>query len=218
MAGDSRLGDKTEGILAAAGKLFRERGYAATTTRDIATAARVLPGTLHYWFPTKFALLQRLMERACARLMARVDEAAAQSSHPGKRLRLALRAYLELLLSDKDAMAALVFEYRFVEPEHRGAILRLRNRVDRKWERLLQEAAGAGQLRPGLDLSMARLFGLGAIHGTLQWFSPDGKYSAGEIAELYADFFAGGVFGTGAPEALVSRGVDSAGASYKPRV
>ncbi|PYQ46008.1 MAG: hypothetical protein DMF77_02445 [Acidobacteria bacterium] len=40
-------------FLDAAARLFRAKGFEATTVREIAKAARMLPGSLHYRYPTK---------------------------------------------------------------------------------------------------------------------------------------------------------------------
>ena len=55
--------DPQVGLLEAAGKLFRQKGFAATTVREIAEAAGVWPGSLHYYFPTKESILLALMEQ-----------------------------------------------------------------------------------------------------------------------------------------------------------
>src|SRR3954463_7907213 len=47
-------------IVSAADELFREKGFAETTTRDIARAAGIASGTLFNYFATKEALLARL--------------------------------------------------------------------------------------------------------------------------------------------------------------
>src|SRR4051794_20842097 len=56
-----------EDPLDAAARLFRKQGFAATTVRQIAKQAGMLPGSLHYRFPSKEALLLALMERAIER-------------------------------------------------------------------------------------------------------------------------------------------------------
>ena len=53
-------------ILSAAGRLFREKGFADATTRDIARAANIASGTLFNYFPTKEAVLARLAADAVA--------------------------------------------------------------------------------------------------------------------------------------------------------
>jgi AcrR family transcriptional regulator len=58
------LEDKETAILAAAQRLFAERGFAATRTADIARAAQVTERTLFKYFPDKQALLQRVAHPA----------------------------------------------------------------------------------------------------------------------------------------------------------
>ena len=54
--------DPAEQILIEASRLFAERGFSSTTTREIAQAAGIQQPSLYYWFPTKFDILNRLVE------------------------------------------------------------------------------------------------------------------------------------------------------------
>jgi len=54
-------------ILDVAQKLFAERGYEATTTRDIARTAHIATGTLFNYFPTKEAIVEALVSEACCK-------------------------------------------------------------------------------------------------------------------------------------------------------
>jgi AcrR family transcriptional regulator len=55
-------------ILTAAGQVFAESGYSATTTNAIAARAGVSPGTLYQYFPNKEAIADALAERYGAQL------------------------------------------------------------------------------------------------------------------------------------------------------
>src|SRR3954447_4029785 len=103
-AGKGRAGKAgaREDPLDAAARLFRKQGFAATTVRQIAKQAGMLPGSLHYRFPSKEALLLALMERAIERSMAAVREAVSGQPDPLERVRLGLRAHLRLLVSGGD--------------------------------------------------------------------------------------------------------------------
>lgn len=59
-----------ERILDAAIQSFRTRGFEATTTRDIATAAGIATGTLFNYFATKEAIVEFLAEQALAKARA----------------------------------------------------------------------------------------------------------------------------------------------------
>ena len=60
-------------ILEAATALFRRQGFDATTTRDIAQAARIAAGTLFNYFPTKEAIVGVLAEVALTRARGEVQ-------------------------------------------------------------------------------------------------------------------------------------------------
>ena len=55
-----------ERILQATRRLLAEKGYDATTTRDIAEAAQIASGTLFNYFPTKDAIVSVLVSEAVA--------------------------------------------------------------------------------------------------------------------------------------------------------
>jgi AcrR family transcriptional regulator len=185
--------DQVERVLEAAARLFREKGFAATTVREIAKAAGMLPGSLHYRYASKEAILLAVVERAILRATDAVREAIATSRDPVERVRLALRAHLRLLLSGDDAIYVLLYDWRSITGEARAAIVRLRDRYEALWDGLLYEAAGAGRLRPRVDLKLVRLLGFGAINWVAQWFRQDGERTPEEIADAFWAFVAFGV-------------------------
>ena len=174
-------------LLDAAGKLFRKKGFASTTVREIADAAGILPGSLHYRYSTKEAILLALMERGIATAIAKVRSAITSSPDPIDRVRLALRAHLRLLVCDDDAIYVLLYEWRELTGDSRDAMVRLRDRYDALWDGLLYRAVGTGQLRPEIDMKLMRLFVLGAINWVPQWYSPDGNRCLEEVADAFAD-------------------------------
>lgn len=185
--------DHAERVLQAAASLFRAHGFATATVRDIAAKADILPGSLHYRFPTKESLLIALMEHAVDQTTAAVRSAVSASHDPIERLRLGLRAHLRMLLSGDDAIYVLLYEWRALGGRAREEMVRLRDRYESFWDGLLYEAAGAGRIRDGLDLKLLRLLGFGAINWVAQWYSPSGERTPDEIADAFWAFIGFGV-------------------------
>jgi len=179
-------------FLDAAARLFRQQGFEATTVREIARAAGSLPGSLHYRYPTKAALLIDLTRRGMEADLAAVRTAIAGVADPVERLRLALRARLGYLLS-KDAAQVILYDWRALKGKPREEMIRLRDRYEAFWSGLVYEAAGSGRLRPGLDLKMLRFLLLGAVNSVAQWYSPRGQCAPGEVADAFWEFLAFGV-------------------------
>lgn len=172
-------------VLVAAAREFRERGYAATTLRDIARAAGMLPGSLHYRYATKEDILSALMERAIDRLIEGVLAAAARGTDPLERIRLAMAEHLRILLSRDDSVYVLLYDYRSLSPAAERAITRHRRRYEQFADDLLVQAAAAADVQPGVDLYLVRQFAFGAANWAAQWYDPNGSYTPEAIAEAF---------------------------------
>ena len=179
-------------FLDAAARLFRKKGFAATTVREIAREARMLPGSLHYRYPTKDSLLLALMKRGEDADMVGIRAAIRETRDPVERLRLALRARLRYLLS-RPASQVVLYEWRSLEGAAREEMIRLRDRYEAFWSGLLYEAAGTGRLHPGIDLRLLRFLLFGAINGVALWYHADGPRTPDEISDAFWGFIAYGV-------------------------
>ncbi|PYQ55455.1 MAG: TetR family transcriptional regulator [Acidobacteria bacterium] len=179
-------------VLDAAARLFRARGFEATTVRAIAKAARLHPGSLHYRYRTKDALLLALMRRGVEADLAGIRAAIRGTRDPVERLRLALRARLRFLLS-RHAAQVVLFEWRSLKGAAREEMVRLRDGYEAFWSGLLHEAAGSGRLHPAIDLRLLRFLIFGAINGVALWYRRDGPRTPDEISDAFWGFIAYGV-------------------------
>lgn len=182
-----------EVVLDAAAHVFRKRGYGGATVREVAQAAGMLPGSLHYRYPSKEALLLDLMERALNRVLGSGRAAVESARDPVERLRLALRAHLEALLSGDDDFYVLLYDWRSLQGPAMHAMLRLRSRYEQFWDDLLQDAIRSGWARPGIDAELLRQFGFGALNWVAQWRQENDPRSAEEIADAFWSYLAFGL-------------------------
>jgi AcrR family transcriptional regulator len=97
-------------IVAAALALFRERGYEATTMREIASRAGVSTGNAYYYFGSKEELIQEFYATSHAEHLA-VSRARLDGQHDlGTRLADALRAMIDVL-APYHAFAATFYKH-----------------------------------------------------------------------------------------------------------
>ena len=180
-------------ILLAAGKLFREKGFSATTVREIASGAQMLPGSLHYRYASKDEILIALMRRGIERAIEEVQSAVSGVRDPIERLRLGMRAHLKVLLTGEDALYVLLFDWRSLPLGAREGVERERRKYESYWDGLLFEAAGTGRARPMIDLEAVREFGFGALNWVATWYRPDSGRTPEQIADTYWTFMAFGL-------------------------
>ena len=72
-----------ERIIAAASKVLAEKGYEATTLREISREAQAAPGLVHYYFGGKDELLVEVLQAAGRRFHQRMEHLVQQA--PGDR-------------------------------------------------------------------------------------------------------------------------------------
>jgi AcrR family transcriptional regulator len=183
-------------VLQVAARLFREQGYAATSLRDVARAAGMLPGSLHYRFATKEDILAALMERAIDRLIEGVIAASTKGTTPLERLRLAMIEHVRILLSREDSVYVLLYDWRSLSPAVERAIARQRRRYEQFADELLAQAAASASLKPDVDLYLIRQFGFGAANWVAQWYDPKGPYTPEQIADAFFRYLTAGTLNT----------------------
>ncbi|MCB9477884.1 MAG: TetR/AcrR family transcriptional regulator [Deltaproteobacteria bacterium] len=189
-----KIAETEVGLLRAAATLFRDKGFAATTVREIAKAADMLPGSLHYRFASKESILLALMDYAVEQATEAVDAAISSTHDPVEKLRLGVKAHLKLLLSGDDAVFVLLNEWRALSGEAREAMVALRDRYEDFWDALMAEAVRAGRFRRDVDVKLLRLLGFGAVNSSAQWYQPGGRLSVDDIADAAWNILAVGAF------------------------
>lgn len=170
--------DRSHYILTIAAKMFREQGYDATSLRDIARAARIPVGSLHYHFNSKEELFESVYEESQRRLMISVESAIATADNPVDRLLAACAAHLRSMCGDDDFMAAgILLKIPNVSPRTKKTLLLLNLAYEAVFKRIIAEL----QLPPDISPSLLRLLILGSLNWTQTWYKP-GKAGPDEIA------------------------------------
>ncbi len=177
-----RQDNRREAVMDAAAKLFAEQGYRATTIRDIAGAAGMLPGSLYYHFKSKDALLLAVYREGVARIIARVDDATARGNDPWARLEAASAGHLQAIL-DANAYAQVIVR---VVPGEAGEVAEALTQARDEYEDRFRRLFDPLELAPWVERGRLRLMLLGALNWAKIWYRPGG----GDPATIAKDFIA----------------------------
>lgn len=185
-------GNRRQELIRAAAHLFRQQGFAATSTRDIATACGMRSGSPFYHFDSKQALLAAVMEEGMRFAVARQAEVLAGAGAPGQplvpRFRAMVRSHLDVLLGpDSDFIPVMLYEWRSLTPAQREAVVALKNTYEAPWSDLLAELHAAGHLRG--DPALARLLMFGALNWSARWFDPTRRASLNDVTDAALQLF-----------------------------
>ena len=175
---------RREALLRAAARLFVEKGFEATTTRDIADAVGMRSGSPFYHFRSKQDLLKAAMAEGLETGYRHLQTAIEGIDDPEQRLRTLIRTHLGNLLEGECEAPMLLYESRSLDAAGRSEIAAITDRYQKPWQTTLDELAKAGRLRTSAP--PVRLFLFGMLNWTPQWYRPDGGLSLDQMAECVA--------------------------------
>ncbi|MFF3394906.1 TetR/AcrR family transcriptional regulator [Streptomyces sp. NPDC002669] len=172
-------------LLVAAVDAFAERGYHATTTRDIAGRAGMSPAALYIHYKTKEELLHRISRIGHDRALSVLEAAADGGGTAAERLAEAVRSFVRWHAERHTTARVVQYELEALGEEHRAEIVALRRRSDAVVRRIIGEGVRAGEFDvpdvPGTTLAVLSL-----CIDVARWFNAQGSRTPDEVGELYA--------------------------------
>ena len=145
----SRKEEREQALVQAAFDQIAERGFEGLRTREVAAGVGLNIATLHYYFPTKEALIRGVVAHA----MDRFRSTLAPHGSPADQLRNHLRA-VRKLLRDEPEVGAVMGELALRSARDRS-LARIMAEAFRAWHRtlrgLLDRASRDGYLARDLD-------------------------------------------------------------------
>ncbi|MFD8144297.1 TetR/AcrR family transcriptional regulator [Streptomyces sp. NPDC059708] len=178
--------DAARRLLVAAVEAFAERGYHATTTRDIAGRAGMSPAALYIHYKTKEELLHRISRIGHDKALEILETAASGTGAAAGRLDAAVRSFVRWHAAHHTTARVVQYELDALGPEHRSEIVALRRRSDAAVRHILADGVRAGEFDvpdvPGTTLAVLSL-----CIDVARWFNADGRRTPDEVGALYAD-------------------------------
>jgi AcrR family transcriptional regulator len=186
---------RREEIIRASAHIFRDRGYEATTLRDIAAALGTDRASLYYYVGSKEELLQEIAREALGRdIEAVATVKRSRATTPDK-----IRALIESMVNSY----AENYPHMNVYMEDLGRIAR----QDSEWSidivartrtyeslvhSIIKKGRADGTLRADMPIELCALALFGMVNWMHRWYRPNIKWSPQEIADTYIELFLAG--------------------------
>ncbi|NUP37649.1 MAG: TetR/AcrR family transcriptional regulator [Streptomyces sp.] len=178
--------DAARRLVIAAVQAFAERGYHATTTRDIAGRAGMSPAALYIHYKTKEELLYQISRVGHQRSLAMLGEARDSGGSAAERLATAVRAFVRWHAEHHTTGRVVQYELGALAEDHYAEIVALRRQSEDAIRTIVADGVAAGEFDvpevPGTTLAVLSL-----CIDVARWFNPAGRRTPDEGGELYAD-------------------------------
>ncbi|MBB5936326.1 TetR/AcrR family transcriptional regulator [Streptomyces zagrosensis] len=177
--------DAARRLVIAAVQAFAERGYHATTTRDIAGRAGMSPAALYIHYKTKEELLYQISLVGHRLALSILERPALAVGSPAERLADAVRSFVRWHAEHHTTARVVQYELDALGPEHRAEIVGMRRATDAAVRKIIEDGVRSGDFDvadvPGTTLAVLSL-----CIDVARWFSDDGHRGPDEVGELYA--------------------------------
>ena len=182
-ASEPAINSTHERILQCALELFAERGFHGTGIRDIAARAGISTANL-YHYGSKEQLLAQIMTTALGRLLKAADLIRETVPDPDQRLDALVRMHVITHALSPQASSVVDDQVSALDEISRAEVVSLRDRYESFYADVVTEGIAAGHYSVP-DASAARLGILEMCSGVARWFSPAGRFSALQVADIH---------------------------------
>ncbi len=191
-------------ILAAALKLFAERGYAGASIRELADAVGIQPASLYAHYPSKEHVLAELCRIGHEEQLRSIREALEGCGEdPREQVAAYVRGHVAMHTSFPMLAVVANGELHALSAKLGGESAAVRQQSVQTLKDIVQRGLDQGVFEvPNVWLAVAAIGGMGLR--VAYWYTPEHELGAQYIAEVYAEY-ALRILGAAAPGALRRR-------------
>jgi len=142
-------------MVAIAAELFAQKGYRATTVREIADAAGILSGSLYHHFDSKESIGDEILSGFINEVLADYRGAVVEAADPRAALEQIVRSTSRTLSQHRAALAMLQNDWNYFASQPRFAYMpKALREIERIWIGQLDAGKQAGLFRADLDTKL----------------------------------------------------------------
>jgi AcrR family transcriptional regulator len=184
--------NRKEQIAETAAKLFRKKGYVATTMRDLATDLGIEAASIYHHVKSKEELLENICFNMANQFILNAKEVNDIYFNAEEKLRLVIKLHVETITQNQNQSAVFLQEWRNLSEPKLTQFKMLRDQYENQFTIIIIDGENE-DVFDLVDKKFAVLSILSTINFVNEWYKPEGKMNAAEIADKLCNFILGGL-------------------------
>jgi len=173
--------------------LFKTKGYAASSMRDLAQILGIEAASLYSHIKSKEEILQKICFKMANAFFLAIEQ--VNETTPEQQLEAAIKVHFKMISENIDASAVFFNEWRHMSEPYLSEFLAMRTRYEQFFMEIIHQGIKQGQFRV-IDEKFAMMTILSSINWTHQWYRPTGKMSMDEIGDHLSELLINGLIKT----------------------
>lgn len=184
---------RKEQVIRSAAELFREKGYAASSMRDLAQKLGIEAASLYSHIKSKEEILHHLCFDMAAEFRKSLHEVESKNVSATEKLRLGIIGHIQVMAKDLTASAVFMNEHRHLSQPHLREFLLLRINYINRFKSMIEEGALQGEFKSSIDKKLAVMTLFSSLNWMPMWYDPSSKIDPNALGQQLADMLVNGL-------------------------
>jgi len=184
---------RKEQVIRKAAELFREKGYAAASMRDLAQMLGIEAASLYSHIKSKEEILRTLCFDMAAEFRASLVEVEQQNVTASEKLRRGIIGHIQVMARDLTASAVFMNEHRHLSQPYLRDFLLLRINYINRFKKIIEDGMKSGEFKDTIDKKLAVMTLFSSLNWMPMWYDPVGTIEPVELGRQLADMLVNGL-------------------------
>ena len=184
--------DRKSEIRRTAKRLFKERGYAATSMRDLAKEVGIEAASLYNHLSSKEELLNEMCFDIADQFFNAFKAATNSEKSPSKKLKAAIKAHIGVIANNLDASTVFFHEWNFLKDPDLSKFKSMRHQYEMGFREIIQNGIADKDFKE-VNLKVAVFTIFSALNATYDLYKSSEKLTQDEIAESISNLLLKGL-------------------------
>lgn len=173
---------KKQIILEAAARLFRDKGYPATSMRDLAQAVDLKASSLYNHIASKEEILQKICFDNARHFLSAMKEIEKRPVSATERVKELLQLHIRLATEDPTSVTSFNDEWRHLSEPQLSEFKALRKDYEKRFKAIVKEGMETGEFK-AVHPTIVLYSLLSSIRWLYDWYLPSGKVTPQELVD-----------------------------------
>lgn len=192
MEGIANLSRK-EQVIRKAAELFKKKGYAAASMRDLAQLLGIEAASLYSHIKSKEEILRHLCFDMAAEFRKSLEEVEKQDVPASEKLRNGIIGHIQVMAKDLTASAVFMNEHRHLSQPYLRDFLLLRINYINRFKSIIEQGARSGEFKRTIDKKLAVMTLFSSLNWMPMWYDPSGLIEPVELGRQLSDMLVNGL-------------------------
>ena len=182
MKATRKKASKKEFILKKAAQMFREKGFAATSMRDLAETVGIEAASLYNHIRSKNEMLESICFDVANRFTIFMDELEAGNQGTIKKIETLLRFHIKQMIEAFEEVIVCDREWKHLDEPYLSNFHNQRRSYRKRFAAIIEEGIARNEIKK-IDAPTAVLIMLHSVNGIESWHRSTAKISARELED-----------------------------------